>query len=132
MTAVMLHPVLSHPVTVGDVTLYLSGWKCTGAAVIREQCTADGTAGVTAGYPKGTRLSMEGKLPPAADAAAVTAALAKRLHDGTMETITVGGLCFADARLCGYTVQAGRGAADVTLLFYAADAPEREAAGDAE
>lgn len=132
MTAVMLHPVVSHPVTVGDVTLYLSGWKCTGAAVIREQCTADGTAGVTAGYPKGTRLSMEGKLPPAADAAAVTAALAKRLHDGTRENITVGGLCFADARLCGYTVQAGRGAADVTLLFYAPDAPEREAAENAE
>lgn len=132
MTAVMLHPVVSHPVTVGDVTLYLSGWKCTGAAVIREQCTADGTAGVTAGYPKGTRLSMEGKLPSAADAAAVTAALAKRLHDGTTENITVGGLCFADARLCGYTVQAGRGAADVTLLFYAPDAPEREAAENAE
>ncbi len=132
MTAVMLHPVVSHPVRVGDVTLYLSGWKCVGAAVIREQCTADGTAGVTASYPKGTRLSMEGKLPPAADAAAVTAALAKRLHDGTMENITVGGLCFADARLCGYTVQAGQGTADVTLLFYAPDAPEKEAAEDAQ
>ncbi len=123
MTEVLTQPVKGYPVTVGGITLYLSGYKTVGACLIREQGTADGITEIAALYPKGTRLTMEGTLPPQEDAAAVTAALAQRLQDGTQEMVTVQGLVYAAARLCGYTVAEGQEAARVTLQFYTAQMP---------
>ncbi len=123
MTEVILQPLKSFPVTVCGVTLYLSAYKTAGTCVLKEQCTADNLAAVTASFPKGTRLTMEGKLAPAQDAAAVTAALAKQLNDGTQEDVTVRGLVFSQARLCGYTVSENRTDTAVTLVFYTAASP---------
>lgn len=123
MTELMLHPVKGYPVTAGGTVLYLSAWKTAGTCVIRERCTAAGSAGVTASFPKGTRLTMEGKLAPTENAALVTAALAKRLHDGTQEDVTVEGIVFPQARLCGYTVSAGQQETELILVFYTAQPP---------
>lgn len=131
MTETILQPVKGYPVTAGGLQLYLRSWKTVGACVLREQCTADGTAGVTASFPKGTRLSLEGKLAPCEDTSAVTAALAQRLYDGTEEDVLVEGLCFSAARLCAYTVGAGQGAAEVTLQFYTASPPAAVGSEDA-
>lgn len=123
MTEVFLQPPKGYPVTVGGITLYLAAYKTVGACLIREQGTADGVTEIAALYPKGTRLTLEGTLPPQADAAAVTAALAKRMQDGTQEDVTVQGLVYAAARLCGYTVSEGQENAKVTLQFYTVQAP---------
>ena len=124
MTEVILQPLKSFPVRVCGVTLYLSAYKTVGACVLKEQCTADNLAAVTASFPKGTRLTMEGKLAPKQDAAAVTAALAKQLNDAVQEDVAVRGLVFPQARLCGYTVSENQTDTAVTLMFYTADAPE--------
>lgn len=123
MTEMILQPLKCCPVEIGGVKLYLSGWKTAGVRVLKEQCTAGNAAAVTASYPKGTRLTMEGKLAPAQDAAMVTAALAKRLNDDTQEDVTVQGLVFPAARLCAYTVTEGRGVSEVTLQFYTEQIP---------
>lgn len=123
MTEVILQPPKGFPVTVGGIALYLSSYKIVGVCVLREQCTADNLAGVTASYPKGTRLTMQGRLAPSEDPSAVTAALAQRLADGTLEDVRVKGLVLAQARLCGYTVTEGQNVPEVTLLFYTAQTP---------
>ncbi|MBE6849617.1 MAG: hypothetical protein E7502_06935 [Ruminococcus sp.] len=121
MTTLHLQPVRSYPVQIGNVTLYLSGWKLQGVRVLREDCTANGTAGVTASYPKGARLTLTGKL--AQDAAPVTATLAEYLASGTQLDITVQGLCVPAARLCQYAVTQGQDAADVTLQLHTTAQP---------
>lgn len=123
MTKMILQPVKCYPVAVGGVRLYLSAWKTSGVRVLKEEYTSGGAAGVTASYPKGTRLTLEGKLAPMQDTAAVTAELAGRLAAGTQEEITVHGLCFSGARLCAYTVTEGQGAAEVMLQFHTASCP---------
>ena len=49
-------------VTVGTVTLHLDEYCITGGALLRESGNAEGSAAVTALYPKGTRLKLKGKL----------------------------------------------------------------------
>lgn len=123
MTELKLRPIRRFPVTIGGITLYLSSCRTVGASVLREQCTADNTAAVTASYPKGTRVTLEGWLAPMQDAAAVIAALAARLSDASEEDVTVCGLCFQSARLCGYSVNENQEHTAVTLTFYTLLAP---------
>ncbi len=123
MTEVILQPPKGFPVTVGGITLYLSSYKIVGVCVLKEQCTADNLAGVTASYPKGTRLTMQGKLAPSENSSAVTAVLAQRLADGSLEDVNVQGLVFTQARLCGYTITEGQSAPEVILQFYTAKTP---------
>lgn len=123
MTELKLRPIRRFPVTIGGITLYLSSCRTVGVSVIREQCTADNTAAVTASYPKGTRVTLEGWLAPAQDAQAVIAALAARLFDASEEDVTVRGLCFQKARLCGYTVNENQEHTAVTLTLYTPLAP---------
>lgn len=123
MTELKLRPIRRFPVTIGGITLYLSSCRTVGVSVLREQCTADNLAAVTASYPKGTRVTLEGWLAPAQDAQAVIAALAARLFDASEEDVTVRGLCFQNARLCGYTVNENQEHTAVTLTLYTPLAP---------
>ncbi len=123
MTEVILQPMQCCPVEIGGVRLYLSKWKMTGVRVLREQCHSGNAAAVTASYPKGTRLTMEGKLAPRQGAASVTAALAKRLSEGTKEDVQVQGLTFPAAVLCAYTLTQDGSAVEVMLQFYTEQVP---------
>ena len=131
MTELKLRPIRRFPVTVGGITLYLSSCRTVGTSVLREQCTADNTAAVTASCPKGTRVTLEGWLAPAQDAQTVIAALAARLFDVSEEDMTVCGLCFQNARLCAYTVNENQEHTAVTLTFYSPLAPMKSE-GEAE
>lgn len=123
MTELTLRTMRRFPVTVGGITLLLSSCKTVGAMVLREQCTADHTAAVTASYPKGTRITLEGWLAPAQDVSAVIAALAARLSEESTEDVTVRGLCYRSARLCGYTLHETQEHTAVTLVLYTPLAP---------
>lgn len=123
MTELQLRSLRRFPVTIGGITLCMSSCRTVGVSVIREQCTADNLAAVTASYPKGTRVTLEGWLAPAQDVQAVIAALAARLFDAVEEDVTVRGLCFQNARLCAYTVNENQEHTAVTLTFYSPLAP---------
>ncbi len=125
MTELKLRSLRRFPVTIGGITICLSSCRTVGVCVLREQCMADNTAAVTAAYPKGTRVTLEGWLAPAQDTAAVTAALAQRLFDGTQEDVSVCGLLFQGARLCSYAVHENQEHTAVTLTFYTASSPAK-------
>lgn len=123
MTETILQPMQCCPVEIGGVKLYLSGWKTTGVRMLKEQCTFGNAAAVTASYSKGTRLTMEGRISPKQDAALVTAALAKRLYDGTQEDVQVQGLVFPASQLCAYTLTQKDNTAELTLQFCTSEVP---------
>lgn len=112
----------------GDVTLHLYDYQITGGCLLREQGTSEGTAAVASVYPKGTRLTLTGKLvPDAGTVASAAAALDAALRGGTTRTITLGDLVCAAMRLIGYTLSLGEAAVEVKLVFRT-DTPLTEAA----
>ncbi|MBR2086401.1 MAG: hypothetical protein IJ906_04595 [Oscillospiraceae bacterium] len=107
------------PVTFGTLTLHLQEYQITGGCLLREQGTAAGDAAVAAVYPKGTRIAVKGKLaPPAAEFAAVGAALDATVRSGITRTVYLGDLRCQGMRLIGYTLGLRDITAEVTLVFY--------------
>ncbi len=115
-----------YPVQFGEVSLVLYAYEVQGRTELTERVTADSLPAVTASFPKGTRLTLRGSLPAAADAAAVTAVLAQYLQAGTAQDILLGTLRFASARLCGYTVSGENGTVKAQLQFYCPSVPVEE------
>ena len=106
-------------VTFGTLTLHLQEYQITGGCLLREQGTSAGDAAVSAVYPKGTRIALKGKLaPPAADFAAVGAALDAAVRSGATRTVYLGDLRCQGMRLIGYTLGLRDITAEVTLVFY--------------
>ncbi len=132
MMEVILQAVRSYPVEIGGVVLHLSAWKAVGMQVLSEQGTAAGETILTASHPRGTRLTLEGKLAPAQDAGVVTAVLAAQLQSGVQEDVQLRGLVFPAARLCGYTISEAQGAAELTLQLYTLQCPVRAEEGTAD
>lgn len=113
-------------VTVGTVTLHLDEYCITGGALLRESGNAEGSAAVTALYPKGTRLKLKGKLaPPLSNFAAAGEALDAMLRGGTQVNVRLGFLLARGVRLIGFTLEQKETAADVMLLLYT-DTPLEE------
>ena len=105
-------------VTFGTLTLHLSEYQITGGCLLREQGTADGDAAVSAFYPKGTRITLKGKLaPPYTETAAVSAALDAAVRSGITRTVYLNTLRCQGMRLIGYTVGLRDITAEVTLVF---------------
>ncbi|MDE5563893.1 MAG: hypothetical protein K2I93_01955 [Oscillospiraceae bacterium] len=117
----------SYDVLVGAVLLHLSDYKLVGGCMVQEQGTANGTATVTACFPKGTRLTLKGRLAPSTDMAAAAAALDMVLRSGVTRTLRVGKLVYNDARLIGFSFGGGTQAPEVMLLFHTAEALTKEA-----
>ncbi len=119
-------------VTFGEVTLHLYDYQITGGCLLHEQGTSEGTAAVTAIYPKGTRITLTGKLVPEETAmASAAAALDAALRGGTTRTITLGKLVCASMRLVGYTLSLGESAGTVKLILRT-DVPLTEAEPEPE
>jgi hypothetical protein len=123
MSSISLHSLQSYPVTVNGLTLLLSGWQAVGSCVLREEGTAEGNAALTSAYPKGTRLTLRGKLTPVTTGVRAAAAFAEMLQNGTVQDVTVQTLCFPAARLCGYTVREEQELPEAVLVFFVSDTP---------
>ena len=114
-------------VTVGELTLHLSEYRITGGCLVREQGNAEGTASVAVLYPKGTRITLKGKVaPPLENYAAVGAALDAVLRGGDQMTLRMGFLTARKAMLIGYTMEQGAFPLELTLVFFTASGLEDE------
>lgn len=112
-----------YPVTIGAVTLYLTGCRLAQSRTLKEAGTADGDGVLTASYPGGMRLTLSGSLSPETDTDAAAAALAEALLSGAALTVTVGGLAFPEARLAGYVLEQGLKEPAAELTFYTRSVP---------
>lgn len=105
------------PLLVNDILLHLTEYAITGGCLVREQGTAEGTAAVTACYPKGTRLTLKGRLTDT-DTAKAAAALDTILHSGSACTVSIGALVCSELRLVGYALSGGEELPALELVFY--------------
>ena len=124
---IYLEQMQEYPVTIGELTLHLNGYRITGGCLVREQGTSDGTAAVTVLAPKGTRITLQGKLaPPEGCYAGAAAALDSLLREGGTMALSLGTLRCAGARLIGYTLDNTQLPPEVTLVFYTQTPMEEE------
>lgn len=106
-------------VTFGTLTLHLSEYRIVGGCLVHEQGTSAGAAAVSAVYPKGTRITLKGRIAvPEPNFAEAGAALDAAVRSGIGRTVTLGTLVCADMRLIGYTLAPMGTAAEVALVFY--------------
>ena len=108
-------------VLVGNVILYMSEYKIVSGCTLSEQGTASGAGTVTACFPKESRITLKGKLPPSVDMMYLARELDVVLHSGVTRALLLGGLSFYGARLIGYTFSEGEDFPELTLLFYSSD-----------
>ena len=114
-------------VTVGEIVLHLSEYHITGGCLVREQGNAEGTASVAVLYPKGTRITLKGKVtPPLEHFASVGAALDGVLRGGDQVVLHMGFLTARNAMLIGYTMEQGAFPMELTLVFFTTSALEDE------
>ena len=107
------------PLLVNDILLRLTDYAITGGCLVREAGTAEGTAVVTACYPKGTRLTLKGRLTDMnTDTAKTAAALDDILHSGSACKVTIGALQCSELRLVGYALSGGEDFPVLKLVFY--------------
>lgn len=116
-----------HRVLIGDVMLHFSEYKINGSCLLHEQGTATGDAAVTACFPKGTRITLKGRLAPSTDTAAAVAAVDMVLRSGVKRYLYLGKLICPDARLISYVINEGADFPELTLLFYSSSPLQREA-----
>lgn len=120
-------------VTLGEITLHLSDYQITGGCLLREQGTSDSTAAVTAVFPKGTRITLSGRLVPSQEILTQAGtALDAALRDGTALSVTLGTLVCTDMRLIGYTLRPGETAAEVKLVCCTQSPLETETSEETE
>ena len=60
----VLQSLRSFPVTIGELTLYLSEYQISETATLKESGTAGGSLVLSGCWPKGSRISLKGKLSP--------------------------------------------------------------------
>lgn len=118
----------SYPVQIGELTVYLSEYQIVGGCGISEQGTADGSGTVTAAFPKGTRLTLRGKLAPSSDMAAIIAAVDAAMRGGTTLPLHIKEIRCDAVRLIGFTLKEGQEFPELTLLCYTQSALVKETA----
>ncbi|MBR1527942.1 MAG: hypothetical protein IJ642_01420 [Oscillospiraceae bacterium] len=109
------------PVTFDTLTIFLSDYQISGSSTLKESCTADGSAVLTAYWKQGSRLKLKGKLSPDLSPEQVLLHLLQNML--TPQTFTLGSLSFSNARLCGYTLAEQQDTPELSLLFYCPEAP---------
>lgn len=118
----------SYDVLVDGVLLHLSEYKLVGGCLVQEQGTAAGKGTVAACFPKGTRLTLRGRLAPSTDMAAAAAALDMVMRSGVTRILHVGNLVYDEARLIGYSFGGGIQAPEAVLLFHTTQMLTKETA----
>ena len=109
------------PVTLGSLTLYLSGCQLSGSSTLKEAGTPDGSA-VLAGYWKqGCRLKLKGKLSPQFTTEQIILHLTQNML--VQQNFVLGKLSFPDSMLCGYTLSEQQDTPELSLLFYCPASP---------
>jgi hypothetical protein len=109
------------PVTIGTVTLHLSGCQISGSSTLKESGTADGDFILSGYWKQGSRLKLKGRLSPADSPEQILIQLVTNLLQ--KRTLILGNLSFTNAMLCGYTLSEQQDIPEVSLLFYCPDTP---------
>lgn len=123
---VLLRDVQDYTVTLGELVLHMEEYRIAGSCALSEQGTAAGTAAVSACFPKGTRITLKGRIAERLAEAAVQ--LDRVLHSGEAVRLHLGEIVCQNARLIGYTFGEGQEFPALTLVFYADDPFGREGA----
>ena len=111
----------SFPVTIGTLTVYLSGCQISGSSTIKESGTADGSFVVSGYWQQGSRLKLKGKLAPSVAPEQVIIQIFQNMMQ--KRTLLLNTLSFTNAMLCGYTLSEQEDTPELTLLFYCPDTP---------
>lgn len=115
---VLLRDMMDVCVTIGSLTLHLSEYKLVGGCAVHEQGTADGKGTMTAHFPKGTKLTLKGRLAPSVDPASAAVAVDRAVHEKTPVSFSIRNLICSDAFVIGFTLTEGTELPEITLLFY--------------
>jgi len=117
----VLQSLRSFPVTIGELTLYLSEYQISETATLKESGTAGGGLVLSGCWPKGSRISLKGKLSPSLSPQTVIYTLSQALL--TEQILLIQNLKFQNAMLCDYTVTENQDTPEIALLFFSAQKP---------
>lgn len=120
----LIQQLKSFPVTLGELTIYLSGFQLSGSSTLRESGTADGSLVLSGCYEQGIRLKLKGKLSPDIPPEEVIQAFTQNML--IAQSLTLGKLIFQNAMLSGYTLTAQQDVPEIQLLFYCPEKPVQE------
>ncbi len=109
------------PVTLGTLTIYLSGYQLSGSSTLKETGAADGALVLAGCWGQGMRLKLKGRISPDYSAEQIISALAENLL--VKQNIALGTLTFQNAMLCGYTLAEQQDIPELSLLFYCPSNP---------
>ncbi len=122
--SVLIQQVKEFPVTVGDVTLYLSSYQISGGCQLVEQGSADGSAVVTSFWVKGSQISLQGRLAGNPENAVIALDALARSRVGI--SLQIGEVSCAVAYLIGYTLKDNQNVTEISVTFYSASPLIRE------
>ncbi|MBQ8926771.1 MAG: hypothetical protein IJ055_00665 [Oscillospiraceae bacterium] len=117
-----IHPVTSYSVTIGQLTLHLSGLQITGNLEEKTTGTVTGETVRTAQYKRLHHITLRGALSPETGGPQTAAALIGAL--GNPHLLNVAGLRFRSAVLCSFSVQMGQLSPEAVLVFSFLEYPE--------
>ena len=113
---VSFQQVKAFPVTVGQVTLYLSAYQVSGGCQLREQGVADGSTAVASLWAKGSQITLEGRLAGNAQSAILALDALARSRVGI--SFQIGAVSCLNAVLISYSVKENQDNINVSVTFY--------------
>ena len=119
--SLILQTLKNFPVTIGNLTLYLSGFQMTENSALSESGTADGSTVLSGYWPKGIRLTLKGRIAPAFSAEEILYTLSQNML--TEQILNIRNLQFQKAMLCGYTLSENQDTPELSLIFYSSAKP---------
>lgn len=117
----LIQELKNFPVTLGSLTLYLSGCQLSGSSTLKESGTADGSTVLTGYWKQGCRLKLKGKLSPNLTTEQIILQLTQTML--VRQNFILGSLSFPDSMLCGYTLSEQQDTPELSLLFYCPASP---------
>lgn len=117
----ILQELKCFPISLGGLTICLSGYQLSGSSTLKEAGAADGSVVLSGYWEQGIRLKLKGRLSPDHSPENVILALTQNML--IAQTCTIGKLSFQNAMLCGYTLSDQQDTPEIQLLFYCPENP---------
>ena len=114
--SVLIQAVKAFPVTVGEITLFLSAYEILGGCQLHEVGTADGSTAVASFWHKGSQFHLQGRLAGNPEHAIVALDTLARSRVGV--PLQIGAVSCTNAVLIGYSIKENQEAIEISVTFY--------------
>ncbi len=115
-----------HVIRFGSLVLHFSQYKLTGSCIVREQGTASGSSAVAAVYPKGSRMTLRGRLAPGVSVSMTGQTLCGMMRAGATVPAVIDNMVLPSARLIAFSIEDTQPAPEITVVLFTEDAVTRE------